>query len=202
MSSCICHSSNQEISRKVQERREGDTSNHPQSPQHPAPSSPSPLPSCNDWGTSPEYWRPRPCGTASLAPHPSRTLPSHLVELEKSLGIPQYLACGYFHDYYRYMESTVTTKNMVSIPQALSRLFGIKPGWKLDWKPGNSPDEIIVTVIPDRAERGRRLMGQGAYLTPGQDAVATLTAEREAELEAERAAEYETGGKTEPGAES
>jgi len=83
------------------------------------------------------------------------------------------------------MESTVTTKNMVSIPQALSRLFGIEPGWKLDWKPGDGPDEIIVTVIPDRAERGRRLMGRGAYMIPGQDAVAGLVAERQAELGSE-----------------
>ncbi|MFH2113030.1 MAG: hypothetical protein ABIJ86_00820 [Spirochaetota bacterium] len=100
------------------------------------------------------------------------------------------------------MESTVTTKNMVSIPQALSRHFGIEPGWKLDWKPGAGPDEIIVKVIPDRAERGRRLMGRGAYITPGQDAVAGLVAEREAELEAEHAAEHKTGHDTEHGAES
>jgi bifunctional DNA-binding transcriptional regulator/antitoxin component of YhaV-PrlF toxin-antitoxin module len=103
------------------------------------------------------------------------------------------------------MESTVTTKNMVSIPQALSRHFGIEPGWKLDWKPGKGPDEIIVKVIPDRAERGRRLMGRGAYITPGQDAVAGLVAERQAELEvehaAEHAAEYKTGHDAEYGAE-
>ena len=83
------------------------------------------------------------------------------------------------------METTVTTKNMVSIPQALARLFGIEPGWKLDWKPGDNPDELIVKVIPGRAERARRLMGKGACLAPGQDAVAGLVAEREAEDEAE-----------------
>lgn len=82
---------------------------------------------------------------------------------------------------------------MVSIPQALSRLFGIEPGWKLDWKPGANPDEIIVKVIPDRAERGRRLMGQGAFLTPGLDSVAGMVAEREAELEVEHEAEQRAG---------
>jgi bifunctional DNA-binding transcriptional regulator/antitoxin component of YhaV-PrlF toxin-antitoxin module len=107
-----------------------------------------------------------------------------------------------FHDNDRYMESTVTTKNMVSIPQALSRHFGIEPGWKLDWKPGDNPDEIIVKVIPDRAERGRRLMGRGACLKAGQDAVAALVADREAELAAEHAAEYKTGHDNEHGAES
>ena len=64
----------------------------------------------------------------------------------------------------------------------MSRHFGIEPGWKLDWKPGDKPDEIIVRVIPDRAERARRLMGRGAHLAPGQDAVAGLVAEREADF--------------------
>jgi bifunctional DNA-binding transcriptional regulator/antitoxin component of YhaV-PrlF toxin-antitoxin module len=100
------------------------------------------------------------------------------------------------------MESTVTTKNMVSIPQALSRHFGIEPGWKLDWKPGDNPDEIIVKVIPDRAERGRRLMGQGSDLKAGQDAVAGLVAERKSELEAEYAAEHSAGYKAGHGAET
>ena len=79
------------------------------------------------------------------------------------------------------MESTVTTKNMVSIPQAIARHFGIKPGWKLDWQEALGQDEIIVRVIPDRAERARRLLGTGKDLDPGRDAVADLVAEREAE---------------------
>ena len=114
----------------------------------------------------------------------------------------RYLAFYGFHDYHGFMESTVTTKNMVSIPQALSRLFGIEPGWKLDWKPGASPDEIIVKVIPDRAERGRRLLGRGAYMTPGQNAVAGLVAERKAELEAEYASDQHARNEAKPGAES
>jgi bifunctional DNA-binding transcriptional regulator/antitoxin component of YhaV-PrlF toxin-antitoxin module len=79
------------------------------------------------------------------------------------------------------MESTVTTKNMTSIPQAMARRFGIAPGWKLDWKPGEKPDEMVVKVIPDRAERGRRLLGRGKTLGPGRDAAAELAAERESE---------------------
>jgi bifunctional DNA-binding transcriptional regulator/antitoxin component of YhaV-PrlF toxin-antitoxin module len=80
------------------------------------------------------------------------------------------------------MESTITTKNMVSIPQAIARRFGIEPGWKLDWKESGRPDELIVTVIPNRAERGRRLLGQGSGLSPGRDALAELVAEREQEV--------------------
>ena len=79
------------------------------------------------------------------------------------------------------MESTVTTKNMTSIPQALARRLGIKPGWKLDWQEGDKTDEIKVTVIPDRAERGRRLMGSGMSLSPGHSAVDDLVTERDQE---------------------
>lgn len=79
------------------------------------------------------------------------------------------------------METTVTTKNMVSIPQALARAMGIRPGWKLDWREGEEPDQIIVRVIPDRAELARRLYGKGKDLAPGRDAIAELIAEREEE---------------------
>ena len=76
------------------------------------------------------------------------------------------------------MESTVTTKNMVSIPRSIARRFGIEPGWKLDWIPGPEPDQIVLTVIPDRAERGRRLLGRGSSLGVGRNAVEELVAER------------------------
>jgi len=79
------------------------------------------------------------------------------------------------------METTVTTKNMISIPQEISRKFGIEPGWKLDWMASGRPDEIIVKVIPDRAERARRLLGKGQNWGEGRDAVAELVAERESD---------------------
>ncbi|HUW41875.1 MAG TPA: AbrB/MazE/SpoVT family DNA-binding domain-containing protein [Rectinemataceae bacterium] len=79
------------------------------------------------------------------------------------------------------METTVTTKNMISIPQALAKRLGIRPGWKLDWREGENPDEILVRVIPDRAESARRLLGRGKALSPERDAVAELVSERENE---------------------
>jgi bifunctional DNA-binding transcriptional regulator/antitoxin component of YhaV-PrlF toxin-antitoxin module len=79
------------------------------------------------------------------------------------------------------METTVTTKNMISIPQSISRKFGIEPGWKLDWTEGKRPDEIVIRVIPDRAERARRLLGAGKNWGTGRNAVAELVAERESE---------------------
>ena len=53
---------------------------------------------------------------------------------------------------------------MVTIPRAVSDRYGIKPGWKLDWIPGTGEDELLVRLIPDRAELGRRLRGRGRRL--------------------------------------
>ncbi len=79
------------------------------------------------------------------------------------------------------MRTTVTEKNMVTIPAEVARRFGIKPGWKLDWQPVEGKNEIIVKVIPDRGERARQLLGAGRKFSPDRDAVAELIAEREAE---------------------
>lgn len=79
------------------------------------------------------------------------------------------------------MITTITQKNMVTIPADLARRFGIKPGWKLDWQAVDGKDEIVVRVIPDRAELARRLLGAGKKFSPQRDSVAELVAEREAD---------------------
>ncbi len=79
------------------------------------------------------------------------------------------------------MITTITQKNMVTIPADLARRFGIKPGWKLDWQAVDGKDEIVVRVIPGRAELARRLLGAGKKFSPQRDGVAELVAEREAE---------------------
>ena len=79
------------------------------------------------------------------------------------------------------MITTVTQKNMVTIPAEVGRKLGIKPGWKLDWQPIEGREEILVRVIPDRGELARRLLGAGRELAPGRDAVAELVAERAAD---------------------
>lgn len=84
-------------------------------------------------------------------------------------------------DYDLSMITTVTQKNMVTIPAEVGRKFGIKPGWRLDWQPVEGRDEILVRVIPDRGERARRLLGSGRKLSPDRDSVAELVAERAAE---------------------
>lgn len=80
------------------------------------------------------------------------------------------------------MQSTVTTKNMVTIPAAISRQLSITPGCRLDWEPvEGSSDELRVRVIPKRADQARRLLGAGAAWSPGRDAVEELIAERSLE---------------------
>jgi len=80
--------------------------------------------------------------------------------------------------YLIVMTTTVTTKNMVSIPVELARMLGIKPGYTFDWSPTDRPEEIIVRVVPDRKALSRRLMGAGAMSSPGRSAVAELVQER------------------------
>ena len=77
--------------------------------------------------------------------------------------------------------TTVTQKNMVTIPAVVGRHFGITPGCKLDWKPVQGREEILVKVIPKRGELARRLRGGGRKYAPGRDSVAELVAERAAE---------------------
>lgn len=79
------------------------------------------------------------------------------------------------------MVTTVTQRNMVTIPAEVGRKLGIKPGWKLDWRPVEGREEILVRVIPDRGELARRLLGSSRKFSPDRDAVSDLLAERESE---------------------
>ena len=79
------------------------------------------------------------------------------------------------------MITTVTRKNMATIPAEVRRKLGIKPGWRLDWQPAEGRDEILVRVIPGRGERARRLLGAGCKFSPDRDAVTELVAERSTE---------------------
>lgn len=79
------------------------------------------------------------------------------------------------------MITSVTQKNMVSIPAEIWRKFGIKPGYKLDWQPIEGKEEILIKIIPDRGELAKRFMGLGANRAPERDIVSELDAERESE---------------------
>ena len=77
------------------------------------------------------------------------------------------------------MQTTVTTKNMVTIPAELSRRMGITPGCRLEWhEPEEGSDEVRVRVIPTRADLARRLKGSARKWSPERDAVGELVEER------------------------
>lgn len=75
------------------------------------------------------------------------------------------------------MITTVTQKNMVTIPAAVARELGIVPGYKLAWRVHNG--ELVAHVIPDRGTLAARLKGSGARHSPNIDAVKALVSERE-----------------------
>jgi bifunctional DNA-binding transcriptional regulator/antitoxin component of YhaV-PrlF toxin-antitoxin module len=78
------------------------------------------------------------------------------------------------------MITTVTQKNMVTIPAEIGRRYGIKPGYKLDWQPVEGKDELLVRIIPDRGELARRLLGSGRGLfPPNHDIIKEIDEERE-----------------------
>lgn len=84
------------------------------------------------------------------------------------------------------MKTTVTTKNMVTIPAELSRKLGITPGCRIDWQESDEGEnEIRAKVIPTRAELARRLKGSGRKWSPERDAIQELIEERVREDEEE-----------------
>ncbi len=80
------------------------------------------------------------------------------------------------------MITTVTSKNMVTIPIEIARRFGVKPGFSLDWFETGKPDEITIRVIPDRNELSRRLKGAGKSYSQQRDSVRELLQERTEEV--------------------
>jgi AbrB family looped-hinge helix DNA binding protein len=79
------------------------------------------------------------------------------------------------------MITTVTKENRVAIPAEVRRTLGIKPGYRLEWIHNAERNEIVLRLIPDRAEVARHLLGSGRKYGPERDSVAELIAEREAE---------------------
>jgi AbrB family looped-hinge helix DNA binding protein len=87
-----------------------------------------------------------------------------------------------FMGYSFTMITTVTTKNMISIPAEIGRRMGIKPGFRLDWEVAEDrPETLTARVIPDRGALAARLFGKGKGLAAGRDVIAELIREREKE---------------------
>lgn len=79
------------------------------------------------------------------------------------------------------MITTITQTNTIPIPPEVKEHFGIKPGYRLDWRWTDQKDEIVIRVIPDRGHLARQLLGAGRRFSPETDAVADLVAERAVE---------------------
>ena len=94
-----------------------------------------------------------------------------------------HLTRSYSMKYNLPMITTVTKKNMITIPASIAREYGIKPGFRFEWQKIDGEDEILIRVIPSRAELARRLLGQGHQYAPERDAVQELIEARRAEEE-------------------
>lgn len=78
----------------------------------------------------------------------------------------------------RFMITTVTGKNQITIPAKVAMAAGIEAGTRIDWR--LSEDGVLIgEVLPSRQALARKLAGMGrAWLTPGADPVAQLIEER------------------------
>ncbi|MBX7123168.1 MAG: AbrB/MazE/SpoVT family DNA-binding domain-containing protein [Opitutaceae bacterium] len=84
------------------------------------------------------------------------------------------------------MITTVTGKNLVSIPVKIARSLGIEPGTRLEWEPTRDPTVMSVRIHPTRGAIARQLQGTlGKYVGKRESLVAKLDAERAGE-DAER----------------
>jgi AbrB family looped-hinge helix DNA binding protein len=80
------------------------------------------------------------------------------------------------------MLTTVTSKNMITIPAEIGRQMGIKPGYRLDWSIAKrEPETLKVKIVPDRATLAERLLGAGRKFAGNRDLIAELIREREEE---------------------
>ena len=78
------------------------------------------------------------------------------------------------------MITTVTQKNMVTIPVEVGRKFGIKPGFQLDWK-AVGENQIMVRVLPSRDVLAHQLLGKGKMYAGGRNLATEIDEEREQE---------------------
>ena len=67
------------------------------------------------------------------------------------------------------MVTTLTGKNQITIPAALSAKLKLKRGTRLEWMATDAPDEIRCRILPDPAVLAGELHGAGRrYLLAGK----------------------------------
>jgi len=84
------------------------------------------------------------------------------------------------------MTTTITGRNQITIPAALVAELSLTPGTRIEWLPGNAPDEFRCRVLHDAATLARNLRGAGRkYLkSGGQHPLKALLEERESGISA------------------
>lgn len=86
------------------------------------------------------------------------------------------------------MITTLTGRNQITIPASLAARFSLKPGTRIEWLPGEAPDEIHCRILPDPARLASELQGAGRkYLQTGQPHPLDLLAAERANDELDRA---------------
>lgn len=84
------------------------------------------------------------------------------------------------------MSTTVTRKNQITIPAALTSRLDIQPETKIDWSLGDEDGMLVARVLPSRGELARQVAGMGrGWFPPGSDPVGEMLAERDREDEEE-----------------
>ena len=80
------------------------------------------------------------------------------------------------------MVTQVTGKNQVTIPATIAREYGIEAGSRMDWLPGDKPNEIRVQIQPTTREQLRCVREIGAkYVGRVPDSGTLLSQVRDAE---------------------
>ena len=82
------------------------------------------------------------------------------------------------------MITQITGKNQVTVPAALVKKLGMKPGTKLDWQLSEDEGVLMIRVIPNRADLASSLKGAGrSHLRPGSAPLDELQEERDLDEE-------------------
>jgi len=77
------------------------------------------------------------------------------------------------------MITTVTGKNLVSVPVKIARSLGIEPGTRLEWEQTADPSVMSVRIHPTRGALARQLQGiLAAHVSSRKDLIAELDSER------------------------
>lgn len=62
------------------------------------------------------------------------------------------------------MISTLTGKNQVTVPAELARELRLMPGTRLDWAAGESPNTILIRILPSKRQVLDRIQELGSTI--------------------------------------